>query len=417
MHPRNGRFPVAALRGVLGTLARLPGRVLAMVFAASLLGGCGGGGGLDPGTIGSGGTGASQATVAVGPIQGFGSVIVNGVRYDDSSASVSVDDGSSVARSALRIGMMVRVEGTSDSTAASGTAASVRVFSELKGVVADLGAGGFTVDGVTVRTSTATVLDGAASLANGDYVEVYGVVDTVAGAIAATRVERKLAGDYKRRGAVANWNAFARTFSLAGVTVDYSGLAALPSGFGNGVSVRAVGASRPGSGVWVASSVRLVESIPLASGGRAEIKGYVTAYRSVADFEVDGLGVDASSASFSGGTAAALAVGRRLEVKGAVQGATIVATRIEFEDGAGGSGSGDDDEFELKGFITGFVSSARFFVRNTEIDASGAGVRYEGGSSLSLANGRCVEVKGQLSAGANGSIVRATEIKFDNDCS
>ena len=49
--------------------------------AASLLG-CGGGDGLAG--VGTGGTGSFSS----GPIRGFGSIVVNGVRYDEASAQV-----------------------------------------------------------------------------------------------------------------------------------------------------------------------------------------------------------------------------------------------------------------------------------------------------------------------------------------
>lgn len=59
-----------------------------LVLAASILPGCGGGSGsvtaLLPGT---GGTGI----YAQGSISGFGSVIVNGIRFDDTAATVQLD--------------------------------------------------------------------------------------------------------------------------------------------------------------------------------------------------------------------------------------------------------------------------------------------------------------------------------------
>ncbi|MEZ5738630.1 MAG: hypothetical protein R3E68_03630 [Burkholderiaceae bacterium] len=86
------------------------------LLAAFLLAGCGGGSEvLGPG---SGGTGTSVTTTAVGPISGFGSVIVNGVRYDDSLARVSDERGTTLSRSQLRLGMMVQIRGSSNATTA-----------------------------------------------------------------------------------------------------------------------------------------------------------------------------------------------------------------------------------------------------------------------------------------------------------
>ncbi|HET9821328.1 MAG TPA: hypothetical protein VFQ16_05830, partial [Burkholderiaceae bacterium] len=57
----------------------LTGLAVALALGVTLSG-CGGG-------VETGGTGASN-TYAEGPITGFGSVIVNGVRFDDRSADV-----------------------------------------------------------------------------------------------------------------------------------------------------------------------------------------------------------------------------------------------------------------------------------------------------------------------------------------
>ena len=61
---------------------RILGLLAALTIAAC-------GGGSDSAAVGSGGTGS----FSVGTITGFGSVFVNGQRYDDSSASVSDEDG------------------------------------------------------------------------------------------------------------------------------------------------------------------------------------------------------------------------------------------------------------------------------------------------------------------------------------
>ena len=75
--------------------------------AALALFGCGGGGGDSLAGVGSGGTGS----FASGPIRGFGSIIVGGVRYDDSAARIATDAGATASSADLRLGMMVEVNG------------------------------------------------------------------------------------------------------------------------------------------------------------------------------------------------------------------------------------------------------------------------------------------------------------------
>lgn len=79
--------------------------LLAGTAAAAALGllGCGGGGGAGISDslagVGSGGTGS----FASGPIRGFGSVIINNVRYDDSTASIATEGGKTARAADLKL--------------------------------------------------------------------------------------------------------------------------------------------------------------------------------------------------------------------------------------------------------------------------------------------------------------------------
>jgi hypothetical protein len=53
------------------------------------------------GGVDSGGTGSS---VAYGPVNGLGSIIVDGVRFDERTASITDEDGRPVARDRLQLG-------------------------------------------------------------------------------------------------------------------------------------------------------------------------------------------------------------------------------------------------------------------------------------------------------------------------
>jgi len=108
--------PASVLRATWRGLARRANRywpdvlalgsvIAAAVLAAVLttaLAGCGGG-------VEVGGTGSVIASFSQGPITGFGSIIVNGVHYDESAARVEDDDGAVRDRSVLRLGMVVQV--------------------------------------------------------------------------------------------------------------------------------------------------------------------------------------------------------------------------------------------------------------------------------------------------------------------
>ncbi len=417
---------------------------------------CGGGGGGD-GVVGSGGTGVSQPTVSVGAISGFGSIIVNGIKYDDSSASLSRDDKSALARSDLRLGMFVEVRGVANSTTSLGTASSVVVTSELQGLVDSGTASAFSVLGVSVRTNANTVYENTSSVQVGDFLEVYGVFDAQNKSMLATRIEKKSVLESKLRGIVSGLDINARRFSIGNVLIDYRNVAAI-AGLANGVEIRVAGAPPPSTGAWTISSAVTQAPVTVNEASRVELEAVIEQYSSLSNFRVSGLQIDGSTAVLEGGAASGLAPGVRVEIKGTVQSGIVRASKIEIKDGvssgtsgggtssggtssggtssggtssggtssggtssggtsSGGTGSGEasSSEFEVKGTISGFVSASSFLVRGTRINASGT-VSFEGGSATSLANGVCTEIKGMLASSPTGSVLTASRIKFDDGC-
>jgi len=373
------------------------------------LGACGSDGVVNPG---SGGTGNTDTdTTSIGPISGFGSIIVNEVRFDDSAATVSDERGLAVSRDALRLGMMVSVSGVTSSESLNGTANTVVLFSEIKGFVESVIADGVVIDGISVRALKSTVIDGAQSLTIGDYVEVYGTYDDSSNQLIATRIERKDAEDFKLRGIVSNWNPAVSRFSLGSITVAYGGVN-LPDGFSDGSSIRAYAVGQPTNGVWSVNEVRIASNRLRLDSGRAEVKGIVTRFGALNDFTLSDIPVDGTNALIRDGTTADLSLGAFIEVEGSIQNGRLIATEIEIENG---SSSGDDDEFEVSGLISEFTSVANFVVRNTRVDASQS-PEFDDGDSSDLASGVCVEIKGVLETDAGGSVVRATRVKFDDDC-
>lgn len=171
----------------LGALRRPLSGWSAGIVLALLLAACGGGGGAgDQAGVGTGGTGTISSTVTVGPISGFGSVIIAGVRYDDTTATVTDEDGNARSRTDLKLGMLTAITGSADFVAGTGVATGIRYGSEIVGPVTavDVGAGTFRVLGVSVSVKPATVFDdrlaGLSALRLGDRVEVYGLYNAVA---------------------------------------------------------------------------------------------------------------------------------------------------------------------------------------------------------------------------------------------
>ena len=393
-------------------------RPAAAVLAVAALAACGGGGGG-----GDDEAPAEASTVfSSGVIHGLGSVVVNGVRYDDSGADVRTESGDALRREALRLGMVVDVEAAAPAAAGEPPAARrIVVRSEVEGPVSavDAAAGTLTVLGQSVVVNADTVYEDLpatrlAALAPGDVVEVHGFRDD-AGTIVATRVDRedRDEDDYELRGAVAAVDAGARTLRVGGAEVAWGG--AWPATLAPGASVLLKLQTLPqAGGLWRASSLRVLDAASggadgdggaVADGVRAEVEGLVTGFAGAAQpFRVGGVRVDASAlAALPTGFAA----GARVEVEGRFADGLLVASRIEVERDAD---RGDDDGLEIEGAIESVDAAARtLVVRGVTVDWSAA--RFEEGTAAGLAAGVRIEVQGTLAA--DGRTLQATEVDFD----
>jgi Domain of unknown function (DUF5666) len=385
-------------------------------LATSLfLAACGGGTGS---TAGSASSTPTASDSAVGSISGFGSVIVNGVRYDDSSSTVADDTGASRATSSLGLGMMVEVKGLNNDDG-SGSASAIIVFSEAQGPISNLSSasGTFSLLGLSVSTSASTVYSGvagAASLANSNNVEVYGLRS--GNTIAASRIELKTpaagATLVKIRGAISGLSTSASTFTVGNTTVNFAGATVTPSAAAlvDGVFVKISSSSLPTAGVVTANKVHVIgaRQFAMEHGARSEVEGLVSGYQSISNFTIAGVTVDATNATFLRGTAAALANGARLEIKGTVTNGVLIARLVKFEDASG------TDSFELHGAVSTFTSLSNFVVRGVTVDASASTVLFERGVAADVAAGRALEVEGSMETTASGSILKASKIKFED---
>ena len=411
----DAQVPPTAARAAL---SRSPGwrawqpslAVLALVAAVA---GCGGGGSPADSVV----TATPASAFTLGTITGFGSIIVNGVRFDESSASVTDDDGTQRTAAALALGMRVEVDsGAVDAASATAHAAAVRFGSLVLGPVAavDVAASTLTVLGQVVDVSTSTVFSdslsaGLSAVAVRAVVEVHGLVNAATGHITATRIESATgATAYKLRGTVAALDSTAKTFMINGTLVSYAGLAvsAVPATLANGVTLRVVLATAQSGGVWVAQSLGLKRTKPQDSEA-AEVRGRITAFTSSASFSVDGLVVDASAASFPDGSSG-LALGVAVEVQGKTSNGVLLARRVEIES----SHLGDDDHaWHLFGAITAVNAAARTFVVRGTTVSYGDATTYVNGSLADLLVGRKLHVKGAV--GSNQNQVQAVTITFD----
>ena len=317
-------------------------RVAALLLSA-LIAACGGGGG-------DGGTASPPAqtpSIVVGTITGFGSVIVNGIRFDDGGAVVTINDQPGT-RAQLKVGMVIAVEGSvnacpnPDVALCTGVAARIRFRNNLEGPITTLNRLTNTIEvmGRLVELDDTTIVEGATAsdisgLAVGDVVSISGLEER--DRIRARLVERIGAfvpgtTPMMVYGTVANLNLAQGTCTVDGIPVGFQrlGPADLPAGgMANGQYVE-VGGKGDGSGLLTADRIRDRDRISYPDATLVEIEGYVSGYVSVSDFMVAGQKVDARNAIFRNGTAADLKDGAKVEVEGTMSGTLLLASKVIF---------------------------------------------------------------------------------------
>lgn len=313
------------------TCSRQPFTWLRTVLLMVALGGCGGGAGSGDSIsagVGSGGTGSAF----LGAISGFGSIIVNGVRIDDSTARITLDNVD-VPETTLRLGMVVDIDGIRDDDA-NGRANSIVCNSYVEGPVSSIAAGSrqLTVLGVAITVNSGTLFEGGVTdlsgLAAGDHVEVYGLPEQ-GGGIRATRIEKSAATQLRLVGAVQ---------ASAGNTIQVNGIAVQTGnanliGVGRSIAVGdtvRIKGSLVNAATIAASEVREVSLAPsLSDNQKVNLEGVVTKFTSASNFEINGQQIQAAPNARMEGT---VTLGAQVEIEGASSGGKVVVTRVEVQD-------------------------------------------------------------------------------------
>lgn len=304
------------------------------IVAIAVLAACGGGDDDSPTT--------AQATqTAIGVISGFGSVIVNGVRFDDSAAAITMN-GTAATRDRLRVGMVVQVRGRihGDGT---GVAESIQYDNCVQGPITAMNRvqNTVTVLGQTVEVDDGTVFDGVTlrdmnAFAIGDQVEISCYPDRARDRLRATRMERQGTfqngvSEVEAKGTVSNLNLAAGTCTIDGLTVNFAALGAAdrPAGLANGMNVEASG-RQFANGVLTAAQVRDRDRdrISRPDGDGLEVEGYVADFVSIANFKIDGQAVNAANAVIRNGTASDVANGAKVEAEGTMNGGVLMTTVV-----------------------------------------------------------------------------------------
>lgn len=326
------------------------------IATALLLSACGGDNNDDQHAEG----GISGTGVAVGTITAFGSIWVNGVRYDVSDSRFTRNGEAASGQGEYRIGEVVTIEGTVNADGVSGTAKSVDFNAALNGTVSKASTDGNSIEilGQTVITSAQTIFHGFRTLNAlkvGNVVEVSGYL--LQDKIQATSITLKQQAfsdgqsTLEVKGTVSNVNLNAQTFQLGQLLVDYAtARLELPTSAPQaGQYVEVESRQAVVNNRLVASSVELEDERPVFDAGlELELEGLVTEFTSSVQFKVNGQPVITNANTrFEHGIAADIKLNTLLEVEGRVNSnGELIAEEISFQQRS------EADSREVEGFIT-----------------------------------------------------------------
>ncbi|MEN0039053.1 MAG: DUF5666 domain-containing protein [Cellvibrio sp.] len=344
------------------TLSRLFAPLFALITAAILIG-CGGTGGSQ--TAGIDGSGAPVAgNNSNGTISGFGSVIVNGVKYESDKAQILIN-GQTATEDDLRVGYQVSITGSIANDGKT-TAEKIEFVPTLIGEITaiDVDNKRVTVLGQTVLITNNTIFDSAIKpsningLAVGQRILVSGAVASD-GTISATRIELATDKAQQIMGQVAHLTS--NSFTLNGTTVVYSGAQLINldnNRLINGATVTAIGALTDNQ---LQATQVIGVNKTLRNRDKVDIEGFVTRFVSATDFDVAGISATTTNQTkFEDGTIADLRLGAQIEIEGSVNASGIlVANAIEFEQDVNNKISGLVSSINLTnttGIISGVIT-------------------------------------------------------------
>lgn len=318
----------------------LKGRIaqFGSLILIGLLAACSGGGGGQS----SSSPAAVTSAASEGPISGFGSVIMNGVRWNTDDADFEIN-GRSGSQDDLSLGMMVRVEGQ---RFADGSARADRVVydTRLRGPIRNIevlspDSRALEIFGLRVIVSRAdTRFDRTdlEDLTTNRVVDVSGFMNAV-GELEATHLRRRDEAvvnqtEVKFFGAVSGLAGGSFILGTSQVLFDDdTEFEDFPeSALRDGLEVRVEGVLLANDDI-AAEEIESPRGDDDSSFGEVEFQGVVSDFVSLANFQVAGRPVDASDARFEPADASLLQDGIRVEVEGFVNGAgVLIADEVEF---------------------------------------------------------------------------------------
>lgn len=288
----------------------------------------------------------TSEVVVAGPITGFGSVITNGVEFDTASAVVTMD-GEPGTVSDLRVGMVVAIHGTIDTTTDTTRASEITFIDDAEGPVSsiDRAAGSFIMLGRTILVDELTVFEDATfeTLAAGNVAQVSGLLRSQE-RVQATHVHR-IANAYAAgmtmevKGVISGLDIGNQRFNIGTQSCDYSAAMLELDGadLADGMYVEVSSTTPIAGGDMVLNRIQARDRDRdryrlCAADCDFELVGYVTSFVSTTEFDVDGQPVTTTSSTvYVNGTVDTLALDVKVAVDGTLDAAgVLVAEQVVF---------------------------------------------------------------------------------------
>lgn len=372
------------------------------------------------------GSGSGSAS-ASGTVTGFGSVFVNGKKYEANNVTVAIDDESERSCTinpsdscGLKRGMIVTVNGFFNETQHS--AVSVRQKDAVEGIVQSVAADGLSlvVIGQTVLVDDTTIIDNNITgqdvrnlVAGTDVVEMNGHIRPN-GVVQATFIEKKLVSTAtpEVRGYVSNHNDGVKTFNIGDLTVNYAtGLIndmPVPTGSNwNGLLVEAKGS--PFNAVTTTLTATKVEPEQDGVGSNVddfEVEGIVTQVLGSGDFVIGRTHVQTTaSTEFRGGTIDEIVVGAKVSAEGRWANGIQTAKHVKFH-----------ASVRLEGDIASISGSVFTLVGLSGVNAQvNSQTEFNNTSLADLSIGDHVRVRGRVSDNHSMTATRVDLRSTDNN--
>jgi hypothetical protein len=289
---------------------------------------------------------AFDDTLTIGPISGFGSVIVNGTEFATNGATVFMDDEPATVDD-LRIGMVVTVRSRVYTQTANAYAVQIRFANEALGPISSIDPddGSFVVLGRTVYVDELTEFEAGTfeSLQVGNMVHVSGQWRSQ-DRIQATHIHR-IANAYAAgmtmqvKGEIEDLDVGLQRFRIGTQWADYSAAALELGGndIANGMFIEASSTAPMAGGDMILDKVQARDRDRdrdqlCDSDCNFELEGFVTDFVSATEFYVDEQPVTTTTETvYINGTVDSLALDAKVAVDGTLDAdGVLVADRIVF---------------------------------------------------------------------------------------